>query len=57
MTVAALKFALVTMQRSTEVRHMRYRSLKLDETVWQMEMHETKNRTMHRVPSIVTRWL
>ncbi|MBP7275672.1 MAG: site-specific integrase [Kiritimatiellae bacterium] len=49
-TVAALKFALVTMQRSTEVRNMRYRSLKLDENVWQMEMHETKNRTMHRVP-------
>ena len=49
-TVAALKFALVTMQRSTEIRNMRYRSLKLDENVWQMEMHETKNRTMHRVP-------
>ncbi|MGB3214655.1 MAG: site-specific integrase [Alphaproteobacteria bacterium] len=49
-TVAALKFALVTMQRSTEVRNMRYRSLKLDEMVWQMEMHETKSRTMHRVP-------
>ncbi|MCP5299120.1 MAG: integrase arm-type DNA-binding domain-containing protein [Chromatiaceae bacterium] len=49
-TVAALKFALVTMQRSTEIRHMRYASLKLDENVWQMETHETKNRTMHRVP-------
>lgn len=49
-TVASLKFALVTMQRSTELRHMRYTSLKLDEGVWQMEMGETKNRTMHRVP-------
>lgn len=49
-TVASLKFALVTMQRSTELRHMRYASLKLDEGVWQMEMGETKNRTMHRVP-------
>lgn len=49
-TVASLKFALVSMQRSTEIRHMRYASLKLDEGVWQMEMQETKNRTMHRVP-------
>lgn len=49
-TVASLKFALVTMQRSTEIRHMRYVSLKPDEGVWQMEMGETKNRTMHRVP-------
>lgn len=49
-TVASLKFALVTMQRSTEIRHMRYASLKLDEGVWQMEMQETKSRTMHRVP-------
>lgn len=49
-TVASLKFALVTMQRSTEIRHMRHTSLKLDEGVWQMEMGETKSRTMHRVP-------
>lgn len=49
-TAAALKFALVTMQRSIEVRNMKYASLKLDEHVWQMETHETKNRTMHRVP-------
>ncbi|MES9994001.1 MAG: site-specific integrase [Candidatus Thiodiazotropha sp.] len=49
-TAKALKFALVTMQRSIEVRNLRYDSLKLGESVWQMEMHETKNRTMHRVP-------
>lgn len=49
-TAAALKFALVTMQRSVEIRHLRYASLKLDENVWQMEMHETKNAAMHRVP-------
>ncbi|MCP5230238.1 site-specific integrase [Accumulibacter sp.] len=49
-TAAALKFALVTMQRSAEIRNMRYASLKLEENVWQMETHETKSRTMHRVP-------
>jgi integrase len=46
----ALKFELLTMQRSIEVRHMSYSSLKLDEGVWQMEMRETKSRRMHRVP-------
>lgn len=49
-TVAALRFELVTMQRSVEIRHLSYRSLKLDEGVWQMETHETKNKQMHRVP-------
>lgn len=49
-TAKALKFTLTTMQRSIEVRNMRYRSFKPDEKVWQMETHETKNRTMHRVP-------
>ncbi len=49
-TARALKFLLVTMQRSNEVRNLRYASLKLGESVWQMERHETKNRTMHRVP-------
>ena len=49
-TAKALKFALVTMQRSTEIRHMRYTSFKKNECVWQMERHETKNQTMHRVP-------
>lgn len=49
-TAKALKFSLVTMQRSIEVRNMRYAALKLDENVWQMETHETKSRTMHRVP-------
>ena len=49
-TAKALKFLLVTMQRSKEVRNMRYASIKLGESVWQMERQETKNRTMHRVP-------
>jgi integrase len=49
-TVAALRFELVTMQRSVEIRHLMHRSLKLDEGVWQMEMHQTKNKQMHRVP-------
>ncbi|MCJ8273340.1 MAG: site-specific integrase [Psychrosphaera sp.] len=49
-TANALKFLLVTMQRSTEVRHVQYSSIKVDENIWQMEVHETKNRTMHRVP-------
>ena len=49
-TAKALKFSLVTMQRSIEVRNMRYGALKAEENVWQMEMHETKSRTMHRVP-------
>ncbi|TNC82836.1 MAG: hypothetical protein C9356_02915 [Oleiphilus sp.] len=49
-TAKALKFSLVTMQRSIEVRNMRYAALKAEENVWQMEMHETKSRTMHRVP-------
>jgi len=49
-TANALKFALVTMQRSNEVRNMRYSSYKASENVWQMETHETKNKTMHRVP-------
>ena len=49
-TAKALKFLLATMQRSNEVRNMRYASLKLGESVWQMERHETKNRSMHRVP-------
>lgn len=46
----ALKFLLATMQRSNEVRNIRYSSVSLDDAVWQMEKHETKNRTMHRVP-------
>jgi len=49
-TAKALKFALVTMQRSVEVRNMRHGAFKPDENVWQMERHETKNKTMHRVP-------
>jgi len=49
-TAKALKFALVTMQRSTEVRNIRYGAFKPDENIWQMEMNETKNKTMHRVP-------
>lgn len=49
-TAKALKFTLVTMQRSIEVRNMRYAAYKADENVWQMEVYETKNRTMHRVP-------
>ncbi len=49
-TAKALKFMLATMQRSIEVRNMRYQALKIDEKVWQMEVYETKNRTMHRVP-------
>ncbi len=48
-TAKALKFVLTTMQRSIEVRNMRYSALKLDERVWQMERHETKSGTMHRV--------
>jgi integrase len=49
-TANALKFALVTMQRSNEVRRLRYTAIKPDEGVWHMERHETKNHTMHRVP-------
>lgn len=49
-TAKALKFVLSTMQRSTEVRNMRYSAFKPEENVWQMEVHETKNRKMHRVP-------
>ena len=49
-TANALKFALVTMQRSVEVRNIKYGSYKADEGIWQMEVYETKNRTMHRVP-------
>ncbi|MBT3022038.1 MAG: integrase arm-type DNA-binding domain-containing protein [Candidatus Thiodiazotropha sp. (ex Lucina aurantia)] len=49
-TANALKYALVTMQRSIEIRNMRYKSVKIDESVWQMEMQDTKNKTMHRVP-------
>lgn len=46
----ALKFLLATMQRSNEVRNIRYESVNMVDAVWQMEQHETKNRTMHRVP-------
>jgi len=49
-TALALKFTLATMQRSIEVRNMKHISFKKDENVWQMEVHETKNKTMHRVP-------
>ena len=38
------------MQRSNEVRNMRYDAIKDSEDIWQMESHDTKNRTMHRVP-------
>ena len=48
-TANALKFALVTMQRSVEVRNMRQEAYKPDENIWQMEVYETK-KTMHRVP-------
>ncbi|WP_028582090.1 tyrosine-type recombinase/integrase [Desulfogranum japonicum] len=46
----ALKFLLATMQRSNEVRNIRYSRVNFTDAVWQMERHETKNRTMHRVP-------
>ena len=46
----ALKFLLATMQRSNEVRNIRYSSVNLNDAIWQLERHETKNRTMHRVP-------
>ena len=49
-TALALKYTFATMQRSIEVRNMKHSSFKKDENVWQMEVHETKNRTMHRVP-------
>lgn len=46
----ALKFLLATMQRGKEVRNIRYKSVDFNDAIWQMERHETKNRTMHRVP-------
>jgi integrase len=46
----ALKFLLATMQRGNEVRNMRYASVNLNDAIWHMKRHETKNRTMHRVP-------
>lgn len=49
-TAKLFKFMLATMQRGNEVRHMTYSAYKADEGVWQMEMQDTKNRTMHRVP-------
>lgn len=49
-TAKTLKFILATMQRGIEVRNMTYSSLKLEDRVWEMQAHETKNRTMHRVP-------
>lgn len=49
-TAKTLKFALVTMQRSIEIRNMTYASFKKNEDTWQMEMHDTKSKTMHRVP-------
>ena len=49
-TAKALKFMLATMQRGIEVRNMKHSSFKKNENIWQMEIHETKNRTMHRVP-------
>lgn len=49
-TAKALKFMLCTMQRGTEIRHMRYERLKRDERIWELKAEETKNRTFHRVP-------
>lgn len=49
-TANALKFMFVSMQRGIEVRNMKQASIKYGENIWQMEMCETKNRTMHRVP-------
>ena len=49
-TANAIKFMLASMQRGIEVRNMRYNAIKADENIWQMEMDDTKNRQMHRVP-------
>lgn len=49
-TTNGIRFMLATMQRGIEVRNMRYDALKLDEAIWQMEMSDTKNKQMHRVP-------
>lgn len=49
-TAKTLKFVLATMQRGIEVRNMTYSSLKIEDRIWEMQAHETKNKTMHRVP-------
>ncbi|WP_444994757.1 tyrosine-type recombinase/integrase [Aliikangiella sp. IMCC44359] len=49
-TARALKFGIVTMQRSKEVRNMTYSSYKQNENVWHMQREDTKSKRMHRVP-------
>ena len=49
-TATALKFLLVTMQRSNEVRNMRHDAIQ--DNIWHMHMSDTKNKTVHRVPLI-----
>ncbi|WP_086930236.1 tyrosine-type recombinase/integrase [Agarilytica rhodophyticola] len=47
-TAKALKFLLVSMQRSNEVRFMRHDAIQ--DNIWHMHMSDTKNNTIHRVP-------
>ena len=47
-TTKALKFLLVSMQRSNEVRFMRHDAIQ--DNIWHMHMSDTKNNTIHRVP-------
>ncbi|MCP5347365.1 MAG: site-specific integrase [Gammaproteobacteria bacterium] len=49
-TAKLLKFMLATMQRGKEVRNMKYAAFKEKEQIWHIEIRDTKNRTMHRVP-------
>lgn len=49
-TAKALKYEIVTMQRSKEVRNMLYSAYRPNENVWHMEKEDTKNKKMHRVP-------
>ena len=49
-TAKTLKFALASMQRSKEIRHLTYSALKTEENVWEMTRSDTKNKQMHRVP-------
>lgn len=46
----ALKLVLVTMQRSKEVRYMRWSEIDQGERIWQIPDETAKNRKMHRVP-------
>jgi integrase len=57
LSVFAVQFQLITGQRSGEVVAAKWSEFDLDECIWTVPDHRTKNRTAHVVPLSHWQWI